>query len=104
MIQAITMVLDFAPDHWTTTQRLVALAIADRVNGDTLECWPSISDIARRVGIHERSVQRAIRSLEAEGVITRLGQRPDRNGVPKSNVWTWNLLITLPRGVTPTPP
>ena len=112
MIQAMTMVLDFAPPHWTTATRLVAIALADRVNGDTHECWPSIQDIARRVGIHERSVQRHIRTLETEGIITRLGQRAKKDGTPGSNVWRWNLLITIPPrgdtsatpGVTPTPP
>ena len=112
VIQAMTMVLDFAPQHWTTGTRLVALALADRVNGDSLECWPSLADITNRTGLKERQVQRHIRQLEDEGIITRLGQRAKKDGTPGTNVWKWHLLITLPQrgvihdtpGVSPTTP
>lgn len=91
------MVLDFAPKHWTTGTRLVALALADRVNGDSLECWPSVADISRRTGMDRRTVQRHLRQLEAEGVITNQGQRTTKSGAHGSNVWVWNLLITFPQ-------
>lgn len=103
MIQAVVMCLDFRKETWTSHTQLVAIALADRVNGDTLECWPSIADIARRVNLDKRTVQRHIRTLEADGTITRLGQRLGKAGRPTSNVWRWNLLITM-GGVTPLSP
>lgn len=93
------MVLDFAPSHWSSGLRLVALAMADRVNGDTQECWPSVADLARRTGLKPRMVQTYLRQLEFEGVVTNLGQRKNKDGTPGSNVWRWNLLITLDGGV-----
>lgn len=101
MIQAIAAVLDFAPDHWTSGTRLVAIAIADRVNGDG-QCWPSIADLSRRTGLGERAVQRALRILEDEGVIRRHGQRIGTGGQPVSNLWTWTLWLQL--GVSHRPP
>ena len=95
----MSMVLDFAPEHWTTGTRLVAIALADRVNGDG-NCWPSLADVARRTGMSERQVRRHIRQLEADGALTNLGQRPGRQG-PTSNMWRWNLLITLGGGGHP---
>lgn len=90
----MTMVLDFAPQHWTTGTRLVALALADRVNSDG-HCWPALADIARRCGMSERQVRRHIRQLEDDNTITNLGQRPGKAG-PTSNLWKWNLWIRLP--------
>lgn len=91
----MTMVLDFAPKHWNAGTRLVALALADRVNGDTGECFPSVADIEARTGLCDRSVQRYLRQLEAEGVITNLGQRTKHDGTLGSNTYRWNLWITL---------
>jgi len=87
VIQAMATVLDFAPDHWHAGTRLVAIALADRVNGDW-QAWPSVADLSRRTGLSERVVQRYLRYLEAEGVIHCHGQRYiDGHGV--SNLWTW---------------
>ena len=88
------MALDFAPKHWSTSTRLVAIAIADRVNSDTQDCFPSVADIARRTGLNERSVQRHLRHLEADGTITNMGQRVV-NGRPQSNVYRWNLWMKV---------
>jgi hypothetical protein len=87
VIQAMAIVLDFAPDHWHAGTRLVAIALADRVNHDW-QCWPSVADLSRRTGLSERVVQRYLRYLEAEGVIHCHGQRYiDGQGL--SNLWTW---------------
>ena len=87
MIQCIATVLDFAPPHWHAGTRMVALALADRVNGDW-QAWPSIADLSRRTGLSARAVQRYLRVLEDEGVISNHGQRViDGNAV--SNLWTW---------------
>lgn len=52
------------------TEKLVLLALADCAN-DEGECWPSIATIKRKTGAGERTIQRAIRSLEECGVVTR---------------------------------
>lgn len=50
------------------TDKLVMLALADCAN-DEGWCWPSIATIARKSGVCERSVQRAIRKAENVGLI-----------------------------------
>lgn len=101
MIQAMSTVLDFAPAHWTASQRMVALALADRVSAD-LTCWPSIADISRRTGLHPRSVQRYLRNLEDEQVIERIGKHQYHSGSLSTNLWKW--VWTEMRGVTPQSP
>jgi DNA-binding transcriptional ArsR family regulator len=94
MIQAVAAILDFAPKHWTPSTRIVAIALADRVNPDTLSCFPSIRDIQKRTGLGERAVQRHLRVLETEGVIKRIGQKPDGKGSWGSNIWQWHFTPT----------
>ena len=45
------------------TDRLVLLAIADSADHDGANAWPSVSTIARKCQVSERTVQRSIRSL-----------------------------------------
>ena len=107
MIQAISMVLDFAPEHWTSGTRLVAICLGDYANSDTGWAWPSIRSIARRTGLSERQVQRHLRIIEADGWIT------DGHNGKGSTLWIWNRRVRLddsggdmhvtPR-VTPTSP
>lgn len=52
------------------TDKLVLLALADCANDDG-HCWPSIATIARKSGVSERSVQRAIRKAEEAKLIHR---------------------------------
>jgi len=91
MIQAIALVLDFAPTHWTPSTRMVAVALADYANTDTGLCWPSISSLSRRSGVSGRQVQRCLRQIEADGWIERTC------GVHKvgTNLWTWRKRIAL---------
>jgi hypothetical protein len=51
-------------------EKLVLLALADCAN-DEGECWPSIATLKRKTGAGERTIQRAIRGLEAMGVVRR---------------------------------
>lgn len=57
--------MDFPP-----TEKLVFLALADCANDEGL-AWPSIATIARKTGVSDRSVQRAIRMGETRGLIVR---------------------------------
>ena len=96
MIAAMATVLDFAPEEWSSGTRMVAIALADRVNSDR-QAWPALSDLARRTGLSERQVRRNLRILEDAGVIRCEGQRWVGDN-PVSNVWTW--LWVLPGGRT----
>ena len=108
-IHAITAVLDFAPTHWIPATRMVALALADRVNAEGL-CWPSLADIQRRTGLSERWVRYQLRIIEADGWIECPGQRPSDSGRPVSNLWIWRKWLQVgghpsaPKGGTPQPP
>ena len=94
MIQAIALVLDFAPAHWTPSTRMVAIALADYANSDTGHCWPSIATLARRSGLGVRQVQRCLRDIEEDGWI-------ERTSIHKvgTNLWIWRKRIA-PGGVT----
>lgn len=52
------------------TEKLVLLALADWSN-DAGECWPSIARVAEKTGVGTRTVQRAIRKAEKEGIVKR---------------------------------
>lgn len=51
------------------TDRLVLLAIADSADDDGSNAWPSVARLAHKAQVSERTVQRAIRSLEAMGLV-----------------------------------
>jgi len=87
-IHALTMVLDFAPAYWNSGTRVVAMALADRVNPDDWTCWPSLEDMARRTGLSIRHVQKHLAFLQQEGIIMRQERRRD-NGSQQSNLWIW---------------
>lgn len=53
-----------------SNQKFVLLALADSAN-DNGVCWPSISTIATKCGMSERSVQAHISALEKMGILTR---------------------------------
>ncbi|CAB4185931.1 Helix-turn-helix domain containing protein [uncultured Caudovirales phage] len=99
MIQAIAMVLDFAPVHWSPSTRMVAIALADYANTDTGHCWPSIANLARRSGLSLRQVQRCLREIETEGWI-------ERDGVHRvgTNLWIWRKRFRVVGDTHVTPP
>jgi len=47
----------------------VLLVLADHANDDG-QCWPSIGKIAWKLNISERTIMRALKSLEERGVVT----------------------------------
>ena len=90
MIQAIAMVLDFAPAHWSSGTRMVAICVADYANSDTGWAWPSVRNMARRTGLSERQVQRHLRIIEADGWI-----RQGADTVGKTTLWIWERRVRL---------
>ena len=99
MIQAIALVLDFAPPHWSPSTRMVAVALADYANTDNGHAWPSVANLARRSGLSTRQVQRCLRQIERDGWIERATGDTHKLG---TNLWIWRKRMRI--GVTPTSP
>ena len=102
-IAAITAVMDLAPNGWSSGTRLVAIALADRVNDTTGLAWPSLNELGRRTGITDpRGLRRHLRTLEADGWISR-DDRLTGSGRKTSNTYRWHpplpVLGTPPEGV-----
>lgn len=93
----VEIVLDHAPHHWAPSTRLVAIALAERINPSTRQAWPSLADLSKRTGIAERQVRRHLRVLEDAGWIENHGQRPGAGGQPVSNLWTWRRYVQVGR-------
>jgi hypothetical protein len=63
------------------SDRLVLLALANHASGDTMECWPSISLLAREAGVTPDTVKRSLRILVDRGLIERV-----INGAPDQRI------------------
>lgn len=61
----------------SSSEKLVALAIADAA-GDEGVAWPAVDTIARKASVSSRTVQNAIRSLEAK-LLLRIVERKNRS-------------------------
>jgi len=72
----------------SSTQKLVLLDLCDRANKDDV-CWPKQATIAARTGLTERSVNSALKALEALQLIKR---QPRMIGNKRTSDW-----ITLRR-------
>lgn len=92
-IRAMVSVFDFAPEHWDTSTRLVALILADHVNDSTGECHPSIGRVAYRSGLSTRQVRRIIAKLEADNVVERVKRY--ENNRQTSNTYLWKNLVDI---------
>jgi hypothetical protein len=105
VIQAIALVLDFAPAHWSPSTRMVAVALGDYVNTDSSYAWPSVANLARRSGISTRQVQRCLRQIERDGWIERAAGDNHKLG---TTLWIWRKRIGVGGGMgvppPPTPP
>ena len=74
------------------TKRLIMLSLADHANDEGV-CYPSISRLCQRTGLKQRSVQKNIAELEADGYIKR-----DMNGGRRgSNLYTLTPAPDAPR-------
>ena len=91
-VEALTAALNHAPSGITSTDRLVLIGIANH-DGDN-GSWPSIARLSRYAGVSERSVIRAIRNLEAAGLITteiQMGGVSDLRADRRPNRYTLHL-------------
>ena len=97
-IRAMTLALDFAKPHWSSSTQLVAVKIADYVD-TKWECWPSIPLIAEKTRLSERRVQQIIRELERDGTLTRTARF--RGGRQISNLYRWTLNLGIEVALNP---
>ncbi|MEN1705705.1 MAG: helix-turn-helix domain-containing protein [Planctomycetota bacterium] len=81
MFERIVTLCD-AGDGLSHCSWAVAVVIARHANDDTGEAWPSVSSIARQTRLSERTVRKALRELEALGMIELVrrskGRKPHR--------------------------
>ena len=57
------------------TNKLVLLLLADRYNDSDEIAWPPVAWLAERAELSRRTVQRALRELEEQGLIEHVGWR-----------------------------
>jgi len=69
----VSAVLDHYPHG--DSRKLILVAIAEQANEGTWVCWPSNRRIAARACVSERQVQRAVKTLESEGVLDVIRRR-----------------------------
>lgn len=88
-------------------QKAVLVSLADNAN-DQGVCWPSVASVSERVCLSDRSVQRSIAWLIAEGYL-KVSDRPGRSTVyqilfPKKSVLAAPVSGPTPDCVSPPPP
>jgi DNA-binding Lrp family transcriptional regulator len=66
-----------------TTQKMVLVSLAHRINSKTGECFPSLKRIASDSGMTKMSVTRQIEKLESNGYLTVI--RTVKNGEKQNN-------------------
>ena len=75
---------------WTITlcprDKLVLLALADHANDEDFTCFPSVRHLAEKTNMSQRTVLRALDSLEEQSVIKRT-QRKSGKVVQMSNLY-----------------
>lgn len=74
-VRVMTAVWELELPH---TEKLVLLALADNAN-DEGDCWPSITTISRKCGMHRATVMRSITELENRRLVVRSGEAGKTN-------------------------
>lgn len=80
------------PDNIKGNGRLVAIALANRVNmhpehDNQLCAWPSIKGIAADIGASKSAVKNSLNMLEERGVITRIQRFSDKGQINTLYMW-----------------
>lgn len=95
--EAVSWALHDAPMPLTekgkpdTTVRLVLVELAEHASADGRNSYPAVLHIRHATGLDDRTIQRALRRLEASGLIQRDGVA--RNGCTR---WKLHLSVTRP--------
>lgn len=83
-------------ESMSSTQKLVMLALADNAN-DQGECYPSMTMLARKTCLSDRSVRGTVRDLETAGFV-RSEARPGTSTLYHLNVLPRNVVPPTPEG------
>lgn len=95
----------FAHFSGSPTETLVLLALADRADKETWECYPSIADTAARTNLCPRTVKASLKRLEESGVIECIrfgGVSGSRGGLP-TNRYRIMRSVLMPDGAPRSP-
>jgi biotin operon repressor len=71
---------DLAPPGWTSGERLVAWVIADDANEETRRSFIALDELARRCGMSERGVRKALEKLAERGYEFRVSLGKGKDG------------------------
>jgi len=92
--------------YWAVEQKglpvnakIILMLLADCHNGQTGECFPSISLLVEKSNISERSVHYALGHMCNHGLITKVF-RQEANRRQRSNQYILNISITVGEGAT----
>lgn len=90
----------------TSTERLVAAALAQHMDAAGGSCFPSVSRLAEETSLSRRTVQRALRSLEESGWIREAGWETHQTagGPQRTKVFRAAVPTSSDGGDTVTPP
>src|SRR5579862_3720221 len=68
-VNVIVAVLNLPQGIATSTERLVAVSLANRCQKSGSKAYPSVATIAKETALSDRAVQTALKSLTAKGLI-----------------------------------
>lgn len=85
-LEAINQVIFSRRPWWTTSDQIVALAIANHV-GEDGTCYPSLRRIGAVSGLQRRQIQKILRRLEADKTIVTTEQYKDHRQTSNSYEW-----------------
>lgn len=96
-------ILDHAPADWTSSERLVALAIAEHANDQTRIGYPGMELLTHRLGVDDKSVSRLLRQLSRKGYELRVPAGADKKGrvvfATRSHRSTYRLPLLCPNEI-----
>lgn len=73
------------------TTKAVAVALADHANDEGGQVFPSVKRLAEKVEVHERTIQRALRRLEAMGILVVVHE--GGGGPRDTREWAFDLAV-----------
>jgi DNA-binding transcriptional MocR family regulator len=77
-------------------EKLVAFALAEHMNGEGRECWPSVARLAAMTAQDRRTVQRALRDLERNRWIQRAEGRGRGHSSRYAAAWPVEKAAAMP--------
>lgn len=95
-LRALLWVMEDAPVE-SHTDLVVLYALAERAHDDGTASWPSQEWIAHRARCSDRTVRRALASLEERGIIRRGDQRLTAHLTLRRKPVVWDLDLSLKR-------